>query len=88
MSANTDLDWMPDLNITYSGSTFDTDPFEPKPDGVGTIYPFPVRGNATQNGFIELPYTLPQDFTLYVLMREKDTVLWKRKLDWIAKKGC
>jgi hypothetical protein len=34
-----------------------------------------------------LPYTLPQDFTLFILMREKDTSIWKRKLEWIAEKG-
>jgi hypothetical protein len=28
-----------DLNIEYDASTFDTDPFEPQPDGVGTIFP-------------------------------------------------
>ena len=31
------LDWVHDLNITYDASTFDTDPFEPQPDGVNTI---------------------------------------------------
>jgi hypothetical protein len=36
-----------DLNIQYDGSTFDTDPFEPQPDGAGTIFPFWVeRGPA------------------------------------------
>ena len=28
------------LNIAYDASTFDTDPFEPQPDGVNTIFPF------------------------------------------------
>jgi hypothetical protein len=37
--------------------------------------------------FIELPYTLPQDFTLFILMREKTIKVWKEKLDWIAEKG-
>jgi hypothetical protein len=36
---------------------------------------------------VELPYTLPQDFTLFVLMKEKDIAIWKQKLKWIAKKG-
>ena len=34
------LDWIHDLNINYDASTFDTDPFEPQPDGVNTIFPF------------------------------------------------
>jgi hypothetical protein len=36
---------------------------------------------------VELPYTLPQDFTLFVLMGEKNIDIWKKKLDWIAKCG-
>ena len=34
------LDWIHDLNIAYDACTFDTDPFEPQPDGVNTIFPF------------------------------------------------
>lgn len=81
------LGWIHDLNIEYDASTFDTDPFEPQPDGVGTIFPFLVRGNSDQRAYVELPYTLPQDFTLFVLMKEKDIEIWKRKLDWIVKCG-
>ena len=39
------------------------------------------------NCFIELPYTLPQDSTLFVILREKSVDIWKRKLDWIAENG-
>jgi peptidoglycan/xylan/chitin deacetylase (PgdA/CDA1 family) len=81
------LDWMHELDIEYDASTFDTDPFEPQPDGVGTIFPFWVAGNGKNGGYIELPYTLPQDFTLFVLFRERNIDVWKRKLDWIAEKG-
>ena len=81
------LDWIHDLNITYDASTFDTDPFEPQPEGIGTIFPFIVRGGNGRRGYVELPYTLPQDFTLFVLMKEKNIDLWKEKLDWVAEKG-
>src|SRR6266581_4817229 len=37
------LDWLHELNIQYDASTFDTDPFEPQPDGVNTIFPFWVE---------------------------------------------
>lgn len=37
-------------------------------------------------GFVELPYTLAQDFTLFVLMKERNIDIWKRKLDWIVEK--
>ena len=81
------LDWIHDLGIRYDTSTFDVDPFEPQPEGAGTIYPFWHRNGTEMQGFIELPYTLPQDFTLYILMQEKNIDIWKRKLDWIAEKG-
>ncbi len=122
------LNWVGELNIEYDSSTFDTDPFEPQPDGVGTIFPFLVPRNgkavegmrledisqtitqqysnaATQQHsspaarqhffkvsrsydyFVELPYTLPQDHTLFIILGERDIEIWKKKLDWIAEKG-
>ena len=111
------LDWLHNLDIEYDMSTFDTDPFEPQPDGRNTIFPFwvprpPVAedgGPQTddgggrhagipmsafnfrisafqrfQNGYAELPYTLPQDSTLFLLLRETTSDIWKGKLDWIA----
>jgi hypothetical protein len=105
------LEWLHDLNVSYDASTFDTDPFEPQPDGVGTIFPFwvpspaapgrlhndspadgPRRGEAASGvlrsaGYVELPYTLPQDSTLFLLFKEKSIEIWKRKLDWIAERG-
>jgi hypothetical protein len=212
-SMHHNLDWMHALNITHSTSTFDTDPFEPQPDAVGTIFPLwvqnhPATVNPQENvqccsqtnpsfhnanggsqsdaefqqtnndstlrpsgdvqfnnpktlrpsenvqfnnsktlrpsgnvqfcsrsknesiltgdiqkvfrglkcdsdpgeigsafhrasedigkkgtfpegrrGYVELPYTLPQDFTLFVLMKEQTIDIWKRKLDWIAENG-
>ena len=81
------LDWIGDLDIEYDSSTFDTDPFEPQPDGMGTIFPFWVPGNAGQKGYVELSYTLPQDFLLFVLMGMKNIDTWKAKLKWIAENG-
>ena len=80
------LDWAHDLNIKYDASTFDTDPLEPQPDGANTIFPFWVAGPEGK-GYVELPYTLPQDFTLFVLLKEEGPETWKRKLAWIAEKG-
>lgn len=117
-----DFDLLHFLDILYDSSGFDTDPFEPQPDGVGTIFPFlvPRRNKINQmdpktatpqhsttvapqhsttvapqhrtttaldSYFIELPYTLPQDHTLFLILKEKDCRIWKEKLDWIARKG-
>jgi glycosyltransferase involved in cell wall biosynthesis len=86
-SMHHNLDWIHDLNVEYDSSTFDTDPFEPQSDGVGTIFPFWVRKNSGEKGYLELPYTLCQDHTLVVIMQERSIDIWKKKLDWIAEKG-
>ncbi|HEY5705681.1 MAG TPA: hypothetical protein VIS96_08920 [Terrimicrobiaceae bacterium] len=96
------LEWTQNLNIAYDSSTFDTDPFEPQPDGVGTIFPFWIPASSlnaqrsTLNsqpstinglGYVELPYTLTQDSTLFLLLEEKTNSIWKKKADWIAEHG-
>ncbi len=86
-AAHHNLDWTHYLNIEYDSSTFDTDPFEPQSDGSGTIFPFWVKGNSSQKGYVELPYTLSQDFSLFILMKEDNIDIWKKKLDWIAERG-
>jgi glycosyltransferase involved in cell wall biosynthesis len=80
------LRWLDDVNVLYDSSTFDTDPFEPQPDGVETIFPFWVSQDG-QHGYVEMPYTLSQDSTLFILLKENSIDIWKRKLDWIAQKG-
>jgi glycosyltransferase involved in cell wall biosynthesis len=80
------FDWLRDLNILYDASSFDTDPFEPQPEGVNTIFPLWVdRG--TGSGYVELPYTLPQDSTLFLLLRQSGIDTWIDKLDWVAQHG-
>jgi glycosyltransferase involved in cell wall biosynthesis len=80
------LGWLHLLGMEYDLSTFDTDPFEPESDGVRTIFPFWVPG-PSGGGYVELPYTLAQDHTLFVVLREQTIDIWKRKLAWIAAQG-
>jgi len=86
-SMHRNLDWICELGIDHDTSTFDTDPFEPQPEGVKTIFPYWFNNNSNHGGFVELPYTLPQDFTLFVLMKERNIDIWKKKIDWIVEKG-
>jgi peptidoglycan/xylan/chitin deacetylase (PgdA/CDA1 family) len=86
-SMHCNLYWLQDLDIEYDLSTFDTDPFEPQPIGVSTIFPFCVNDESSGKRYIELPYTMPQDFTLFILLKERNTNIWKKKIDWIAEKG-
>ena len=81
------LDWLHALNIEYDLSTFDTDPFEPQPDGVNTIFPFWIPHRDGTTGYVEIPYTLPQDFTLFIILKENSIDIWKQKLDWVASHG-
>jgi peptidoglycan/xylan/chitin deacetylase (PgdA/CDA1 family) len=81
------LEWIGDLDIEYDLSTFDTDPFETQDGSTRTIYPFLVDRSNGRGSFVELPYTLPQDSTLFVMLGQKNNDIWKKKLDWIAEKG-
>jgi len=81
------LDWISQLDIEYDCSTFDTDPFEPQANDVETIFPFIVVNSSRTKSFVELPYTLPQDHCLFIILEEKDISLWQKKLDWIVSQG-
>jgi len=80
------LDWLHDLDISYDASTFDTDPFEPQPDGAKTIFPF-IVSSGEGHSYVELPYTLVQDSTLFLTLKATSNEIWERKLDWIGRKG-
>lgn len=71
-------EWMQALDIEYDLSFFDTDPFEPIPGGVMSLWPF-FLGH-----FVELPYTLVQDYTLTAVLSETTPRLWLEKVDFIA----
>jgi len=73
------LRWLQKLDIKYDASYFDYDPFQPFPGGTGCIWPF-VAGK-----FVELPYTLPQDHTLFYALKKKDITIWINKINWLVK---
>jgi len=80
------FEWLNDLNIEYDASSFDTDPFEPNPKGMTTIFPFLVK-NPQKKPYVELPYTLAQDSTLFIIMAIDNIDIWTKKLDWIVQHG-
>ncbi len=71
--------WLQSLNVEYDASCFDADPFQAMPGGVGSIWPF-ISGR-----FVELPYTLPQDHTLFISLHERDGRIWEDKLEFIVR---
>jgi hypothetical protein len=66
-------EWMPQLGFRYDSSYTDTDPFEPQPGGCCSYLPF------LNDGMVELPITLPQDHTLFVILGQQDGEVWLRK---------
>jgi len=72
-------EWMQELDIDYDLSFFDTDPFEPIPGGTMSIWPF-FLGH-----FVELPYTLVQDYSLISVLGETTPKIWLEKVDFIEK---
>ena len=82
-SPATHRDWelMHRLGFEYDSSYTDTDPYEPQPGGCCTYLPYFNRGT------VELPITLPQDHTLFTILRHPDAGLWLRKAEHIRDRG-
>jgi hypothetical protein len=74
-------DTMASLPFEYDSSYPDTDPFEPQPGGCCSWLPY-------FNGpLVELPITLPQDHTLFVILRHADAKIWIDKCERIRAAG-
>jgi hypothetical protein len=76
-----DWDLMSALPFEYDSSSPDSDPFEPQPGGCCSWLPFFV------GPVVELPITLPQDHTLYVILRARDGQPWIDKAEHIRARG-
>ncbi len=72
-------EWMQGLDIEYDASFFDTDPFEPIPGGSMSIWPFFL------GRFVELPYTLAQDYTLATILGARTPDIWLEKTEFIRR---
>jgi peptidoglycan/xylan/chitin deacetylase (PgdA/CDA1 family) len=71
--------WMQSLNIEYDLSFFDTDRYEPMPGGSMSLWPYTI------GRFVELPYTLVQDYTLTAVLKQTTPALWLEKVDVIKR---
>jgi YD repeat-containing protein len=82
-SPATHRDWelMHRLGFDYDSSYTDTDPYEPQPGGCCTFLPY------FNCSTVELPITLPQDHTLFVILQHADAGLWLRKAGHIRDRG-
>ena len=73
------FDWLADLPIAYDGSVPHSDPFEPQPGGCCSLWPFFI------GRVVELPYTLPQDHTLFTLLNARSISLWLEQAERIER---
>lgn len=74
-------EWMPMLGFDYDSSYPDTDLFEPQPGGCCTWLPF-LNGQ-----LVELPITLSQDHTLFVILGQTDETAWVEKAELLRDRG-
>jgi peptidoglycan/xylan/chitin deacetylase (PgdA/CDA1 family) len=74
-------DWIRLHGLDYDSSCPDTDPFEPQHGGCCTWLPF-FNGEV-----VELPVTLPQDHTLFVILRHRDGAAWRDKAEFLRARG-
>lgn len=74
-------EWMRLLAFDYDSSYPDTDPFEPQEGGCCSWLPF------FNEDIVELPLTLTQDHTLFVILRQKDETAWVKKAQFLRERG-
>jgi len=71
---------MPKLGFAYDSSYPDADPYEPMAGGCCSWLPF------FNEDMVELPITLIQDHTLFVILR-RDESLWREKVGYLRARG-
>ena len=64
------LDWLGELPLAYDCTVPHSDPYEPQPGGCCSLWPYRL------GQLVELPYTLPQDHTLFTLLGHRSAQLW------------
>jgi len=60
---------------------------DPKVDAPACEGSAPGGGGNKERGYVEMPYTLVQDYNLFVVLQQSTTQMWERKLEWIARHG-
>jgi hypothetical protein len=80
-ASHRNYEWMGSLDFDYDSSMPDTDPFEPQSGGCCTWLPF-FNGQV-----VELPLTLRQDHTLFVILGHEDETAWVEKANFLRAQG-
>jgi peptidoglycan/xylan/chitin deacetylase (PgdA/CDA1 family) len=72
-------DWLSELPFLYDCTVSMSDPYEPQPGGCCSPWPF-LLGSV-----VELPYTLPQDHTLFTLLRHQSIDAWTKQVELLER---
>jgi peptidoglycan/xylan/chitin deacetylase (PgdA/CDA1 family) len=72
-------EWLGELPVEYDTTMALSDPYEPQPGGVCTTWPF-FLGDV-----VELPYTLPQDHTLFNLLGYRSASPWIEQMQRVKR---
>jgi hypothetical protein len=74
------VDWYDALDISYDMSIPNVAHLEPQRGGCCTVFPYFV------GGILELPLTTIQDYSLFHILGDYSTELWKKQIALISKK--
>jgi hypothetical protein len=74
------IEWFGDLDFSYDLSVPNVARLEPQRGGCCTVMPFFLPG-----GMLELPLTTTEDYSLFNVLNDYSTTLWKQQIDIILK---
>jgi hypothetical protein len=74
------VDWLQDLTFSYDMSVPNVARLEPQQGGCCTVMPYFLPGN-----MLELPLTTTQDYTIFNVLNDYSTTLWKQQIDVIVR---
>ena len=72
---------MAEIGFDYDSSYSDTAPYEPQSGGSGAWWPYFIGPT------VELPITMVQDHTLFVILERTDIAIWREKAAWLRERG-
>ena len=73
-------EWLGELPLSYDCSVPHSDPYEPKAGGCCTLWPYFIAD------VVEVPYTLPQDHTLFTVLGRKSAEDWLGQVEAIERR--
>jgi len=74
------VDWFQDLNFSYDMTVPNVARLEAQRGGCCTLFPYFLPG-----GMLELPLTTTEDYSLFHILKDYSTTLWKQQMNVIVK---